>query len=155
MSSIPRNQWQRALCLLPRAELIAGAKTFSTPYRLQHKSLPKAGLGLLSLRDGALSESFYLGEIPVSRAHLILFDGEQQIAEGAAQVMADDLALAEALAICDAALSSHLPAAAPLHRLLTRGAQLVQQQQLQRRQMLQRTRVDFSLLSAQEINNDV
>jgi len=130
------------------------AQQITTGWELRYKALPQSGLGMLKLRDGALQEPFYLGEIPVASAwvELTLPNGDK--AEGAAQVMDDDKDLAEALAVCDAVLANQLAGHDLLTVLLQQGADKLDAEQRNRKQMLKRTHVDFSLLGAEEGEDD-
>jgi len=130
------------------------AQQITTGWELRYKALPQSGLGMLKLRDGAMQEPFYLGEIPVASAwvELTLVNGDK--AEGAAQVMDDDKDLAEALAVCDAILANQLTGHDLLTELLQQGADKLAAEQRNRKQMLKRTHVDFSLLGAEEGEDD-
>ena len=59
-----RRDWTRALAALPATEIKAAADTITRTHEVQDIRLPQAGLGLLTLRDGAFHEPFYLGEVP-------------------------------------------------------------------------------------------
>ena len=117
-------------------------------------SLPQAGLGLLTLTDGAFHESYYLGEFPLStcRVELVLPDGRR--AEGGAQVMADDAELARSLAILDATLASRLPGWEQVSTHVESGAFQRSEENRRRCAMLAATRVDFALLGNNEEDGD-
>ena len=110
------------------------------------KSLPQTGLGMLKLNDSAFNEPFYLGEFPLSSAWLEITTNEGQHAEGAAQVMDDNLELTEALALCDAILSARLPGWQRVAAFVDLGMQRRNTIQEERKRMLAHTKVDFSLL---------
>ena len=114
-------------------------------------SLPQAGLGLLKLQDGAFHEPFYLGEFPVTSAHLFVSPSEggafeASEYEGAALMMCDDVDFVEALAICDAILTHRLSGAEEIMQLVDEGETIRLNEAKVRSAMLVRTRVDFSLL---------
>lgn len=148
-----RKNWIRLLMAVDTKQVQQLAEQITTDWELHYKALPQSGLGMLKLRDGALQEPFYLGEIPVASAwvELTLPNGDK--AEGAAQVMDDDKDLAEALAVCDAVLANRLVGHELLTTLLQQGAKKLESEQHNRKQMLKRTHVDFSLLGAEE-NDD-
>jgi len=149
-----RKNWIRLLMAVDTKRVKQLAQQITTGWDLRYKSLPQSGLGMLKLRDGALQEPFYLGEIPVASAwvELTLANGDK--AEGAAQVMDDDKDLAEALAVCDAVLANQLVGHDLLTSLLQQGADKLAAEQRNRKQMLKRTHVDFSLLGAEEGEDD-
>ena len=110
-------------------------------------SLPQAGLGLLTLTDGAFHEAYYLGEFPLSSCsiELSLSDGRQ--AAGGAQVMADDAGLARSLAILDAILAAKFPGWDKVTAHIASGASRRAEENRRRRAMLAATRVDFAMLN--------
>ena len=69
--------------------------------------MPQAGLGLMQLKDSALQEGYFLGEIPLATAHVVLTDAQQNRTEGAAQIMHSEASLARAIAIMDAVAVSY------------------------------------------------
>lgn len=129
-------------------EVCGLAETITKTWQLRYKSLPQSGLGMMKLRDGAMNEPFYLGEIPVSSAWVELTLPDGVVVEGAAQVMTDNQDLAEAIAVCDAILANELPEHEQVIALLEQGAELIAKETQNRKHMLERTRVDFSLLDA-------
>ncbi|MDT8371027.1 MAG: phosphonate C-P lyase system protein PhnG [Gammaproteobacteria bacterium] len=144
-----RKNWIRLLMAVNKKQIKQLAEQITSGWALRYKSLPQSGLGMLKLRDGALQEPFYLGEIPIASAwvELTLPNGDK--AEGAAQVMDDDKDLAEALAVCDAVLANQLVGHDLLTVLLQQGANKLEAEQRNRKRMLKRTHVDFSLLGAE------
>ena len=130
------------------------AQQITTGWQLRYKSLPQSGLGMLKLRDGALQEPFFLGEIPIASAWVELTLPNGDVVEGAAQVMDDNKDLAEALAVCDAVLANQLTGHDLLTALLQQGADKLHSEQKNRQQILNRTRVDFSLLNTSEGDDD-
>jgi alpha-D-ribose 1-methylphosphonate 5-triphosphate synthase subunit PhnG len=118
----------------------------SSSWTIQPKALSHAGLGMLQLEDGAYREPFFLGEFPLASAWVEITTPEGVTAQGAAQVMDDDVELVETLAICDAVLSARLPEWERLSELLERGVEIIDTKDRERKQMLAATQVDFSLL---------
>lgn len=143
---IQRTAWVSALKALPTNELLAFTKKLSVDWTLRPKSLPQSGLGIMKLKDSAFNEAFYLGEFPISSAWLEVTTPEGHKAEGAAQVMDDNVEIAEALAVCDAALSSELPGWKKVYSMVEQGFSLREKTNRERKMMLARTRVKFSLL---------
>jgi len=131
---------------LPGNELLSFTRRLSEGWTLRPKSVPQSGLGMLKIKESAFDEPFYLGEFPVTSAWLAVTTPDGQSAEGAAQVMDDRVELAEALALCDAVLSGHLPGWQDVVSLLERGQALRQTTNNERKLILARTQVDFSLL---------
>lgn len=149
-----RSDWPRLWSALPAAELKARAATLAKRYPVTDLTLPETGLGLLQLRDSALNEAYFLGEVPLARAHVRLDISEGGQAEGAAQVLDDRASLARALAILDAALAACLPGSEIAADLLRQGAARIAEQDAERRALLAATRVDFALLGGGEEDDD-
>lgn len=135
---------------LPEDEVIAVAASFAGQYTIEDIKLPQAGLGLMQLKDSALQEGYFLGEISLATAHVVLTDARQNRTEGAAQIMHSEASLARAIAIMDAVVSAKLTGHEVVAQLLARGLTVITEQQSSRKKMLARTRVDFSLLSSAE-----
>jgi len=143
---IQRTAWVSALKALPTYNLLALTKKLSADWTLRPKSVPQSGLGMMKLKDSAFNEAFYLGEFPMSSAWLEVTTADGDKAEGAAQVMDDRVEVAEALALCDAVLSSQLPGWEKVYNLVEQGVAINKKSNRERKMMLARTRVDFSLL---------
>lgn len=152
--NIPRRDWLRALIAHPAAALVELSVRLSAGWALSYLALPQAGLGLLKLRDGAFHEPYYLGEIPIAccRVRVQLPDGTT--AEGAAQVMVDVPALAQALAVLDAILAARLPGWQEVAAWVGDGVSKRAEEDRLRSAMLAGTRVDFALLGATEEDED-
>jgi alpha-D-ribose 1-methylphosphonate 5-triphosphate synthase subunit PhnG len=148
--NISRNDWPRALCQLNATEIRALAARLTLDIEVRDVVLPQAGLGLLSLTDGAFHEPFYLGEIPVARAEVILKTGYGREVQGGTVIVDDRAQLARSIAILDAVLSDKLPGFELAESLLEQGEQLRMQRISERRQILSATRVDFSLLEQED-----
>lgn len=147
---IPRNDWPRALCQINAAEIKAVAASLCRDIEVRDVVLPQAGLGLLSLTDGAFHEPFYLGEIPVARAEVILTTTDGREAHGGSVLVDDRAQLARSIAILDAILSGKLPGCDVAENLVKNGELVRMQKISERRQMLAATRVDFSLLEQED-----
>ncbi|ARU31843.1 phosphonate C-P lyase system protein PhnG [Sulfuriferula sp. AH1] len=148
--NISRNDWPSALCQLNAAEIKQVAATLSRDIEVRDVVLPQAGLGLLSLTDGAFHEPFYLGEIPVARAEVILKIADGREVQGGTVLVDDRAQLARSIAILDAVLAGKLPGYEQAASLVERGNQMRIQNMSERRQMLAATRVDFSLLEQED-----
>jgi alpha-D-ribose 1-methylphosphonate 5-triphosphate synthase subunit PhnG len=146
MNPHPRSDWARLLCALPSAEVKWAASQLARQYAIEDLTLPQAGLGLLQLRDSALADNYFLGEIPVARAHVRLTAADGRRVEGASQLLDDRAGLAQAVAILDAVLAAGLQGAEAAVSLLQRGQLRCEELAAQRRALLTATRVDFSLL---------
>ncbi len=141
-----RKNWVRLLTAVDQQQVQLLAEQLSQDWQLHYKSLPQSGLGMLKLRDGALHEPFYLGEIPIASAWVELTLANGNKAEGAAQVMDDSKELAEAIAVCDAIMANKLAGYELIMALMQQGAESIAAEQENRKQILARTHVDFSLL---------
>ena len=150
---IKRTEWVRALKALPKKDLFDITNELSENWVLRPKSLPQSGLGMMKLKDSAFNDAFYLGEIPISSAWLEVTIADGSKAEGAAQVMDDNTELAEALALCDAILSSKLPGWERIYNLVEKGIAITKKTHRERKMILARTRVNFSLLDNVGDNN--
>lgn len=129
-----------------KEKLKLAVKQLTDDWQIQPVALPQAGLGLLKLEDGAFHEPFYLGEFPVTTAHLSITLPDGESVEGAAVMMSDDILHVESLAMCDAILTHELSGCETIRELLVEGRALQQQETNKRHAMLAKTRVDFSLL---------
>ena len=148
--NISRNNWPRALCQLDASEIKAVSASLTADLTVSDVVLPQAGLGLLNLREGAFHEAFYLGEIPIARADVILTNAAGAEVRGGAVLLDDRAQLARSIAILDALLSGRLPGYEIAGNLVEKGEQLRMQKISERRQMLAATRVDFSLLGQED-----
>jgi alpha-D-ribose 1-methylphosphonate 5-triphosphate synthase subunit PhnG len=150
----PRSQWMRLWTALPAERLRAVAAALSSRYEIADLELPRSGLGLLPLNDGALGQAYYLGEIPLARAHVRISDSQGRSVEGAAILMDDRANLVRTLAILDGALAAGLPGSESAHELLCEGAKKAQEIAVDRQKLLAATRVDFSLLGTNDEEGD-
>lgn len=150
------THWLRALRARPGKHIrtLAASLCEQGGWQLRHKTLPQAGLGMLQLADNALNDRYNLGEFPFASAWLAITLPDGRTVEGAAQIMDDDLALAEALAVCDAVLRHQLPGWEAVQDELAAGLARLDAEQRERAAMLARTRVDFSLLDASDDDDD-
>jgi alpha-D-ribose 1-methylphosphonate 5-triphosphate synthase subunit PhnG len=148
--TLPRKDWVRAWTAHAPDAVKALAERLAAGWDTRLARLPQAGLGLLTVTDGAFNEPYYLGEFPLAHCavEIALPDGRR--AEGGAQVMSDDADLAHALAVLDAVLAAGLPGADDAAALLAAGARLREQEAARRRALLAATRVDFALLNSAE-----
>lgn len=143
-----RSQWLRSLMSLPAEVVINAVKILTADWQIKPKALSQSGLGMMKLRDGAFHEPFYLGEIPVATAWLEILTPDGETCEGAAQIMDDSSSLAETLALCDAILANRLSGWEQIADLVDQGMAQIQEQTRIRKAMLDRSRVNFSLLDA-------
>lgn len=146
LERLPREEWCAALRLAPQDELQRLLDAISKDWRIVPKALPQAGLGMLKLRDSAFNEPFYLGEFPLATCWIGVVTADGREVEGAALTMDDEVQQAERLALCDAVLSARLPGWQSLEVLLAQGWRKRRLIAQERKAMLARTRVDFSLL---------
>jgi alpha-D-ribose 1-methylphosphonate 5-triphosphate synthase subunit PhnG len=154
MTALERKDWARALTAHPKQVLQSLADRLSADCEVAHIGLPRAGLGLLTLRDGALLEPFYLGEFPLSSCHIELSRRDGRKAEGAAQIIADDGELAFALAVLDAVLAAKLPGWTEVSELVERGDDRRREEDRRRRALLASTKVDFASLAEAEDDDE-
>lgn len=146
--TVPRSAWARALTAHPPERVKALASELAAGYKVLITSLPQAGLGQLTLLDGAFHDPYYLGEFPLSTCSVEIMLPDGRVCPGATQVMADDADLAYALAVLDAVLAAKLPGAEQVASLVESGLDSRRQEEEQRRLLLAATRVDFALLNA-------
>lgn len=146
MTDLSREEWVSVLSAVPEAVLREVVNSFPTTWTVSPKALPQAGLGMLKMRDSALSEAFYLGEFPLATCWVTVTTETGDVAEGAALVMDDQVERAEQMALCDAVLAARLPGWQQVAELVEQGAERRRCLARERKVMLARTRVDFSLL---------
>lgn len=151
---IDRTQWVRTLSAVPQNTLFSITRELSRDWRVSPKAVPQSGLGMLKLNDSAYEEAFYLGEFPLSTAWIEITTTEGETAQGAAQVMNENIEIAEALAVCDAVLSAKLPGWESIAELLEQGEKTLEKTRQERQQILASTQVDFSLLDDAGDDND-
>ncbi|MDP1607375.1 MAG: phosphonate C-P lyase system protein PhnG [Rhodocyclaceae bacterium] len=144
--NLERKDWIRALTAHPATELNTLADQLTADCDVKFKSLPQAGLGLLTLTDGAFHEPYFLGEFPLSSCSIELSLSDGRRAAGGAQVMADDAELARSLAILDAILAAEFPGWERVSEHVQSGALQRSEDDHRRRAVLAATRVDFALL---------
>lgn len=143
---LPRSQWIKALSQIERVDLVKRIQHLAKDWLVKPVSLPQSGLGALKLKESTLAEPFFLGEFPLSSVWIEISMPDGRVAQGAANVMHDDVEYAEALAICDAVLAEKLDGFDEIEALLIKGLQLFEEKEMARRKLLASTRVDFSLL---------
>lgn len=148
--NIARKDWPAALCALPAGEVKETVATLLQNFDVSDVALPQAGLGLLNLRDGAFHESYFIGEIPVARADVIVRTRSGDEARGGAVIVDDRAQFARSIAILDAVMSARLAGWEQAAALVQRGVELRRLKQSERKQQLAATRVDFSLLGQDE-----
>lgn len=147
---MPRENWTFVLSALPEKIIDDVVASISETWDISHKVLPQSGLGMLELTDTALNENFFLGEFPVSTAHIVISLPDGRTVQGAATSMIDDAGIVWNLAVCDAVLANHLPGWETVSELLIRGKQIINKEEKIRKGMLTTTKVDFSTLDAVE-----
>lgn len=142
----PRSQWLRYWSAAPAEKAETLAAEIAGHCDVRDITLPQSGLGLLKLPDSALNDLYFLGEVPVSHAHVEVIAPDGTRAEGGARLLDDRRSLARALAVLDATLAAGLPHHEQALRLLETGRATLQETEAGRNAILTSTRVDFSLL---------
>ncbi|NTS78860.1 phosphonate C-P lyase system protein PhnG [Catenovulum sp. SM1970] len=143
---LPRAQWIKALSQIKRQDLIEQVQTLAKDWFIKPISPPQSGLGVLKMKESTMSEAFFLGEFPLSSVGIEVSTPGGAMAQGAANIMHDDVKYAEALAICDAVLAGKLDGFDEIAALLTQGLSIFEENESARKKILSSTRVDFSLL---------
>lgn len=148
--NIPRTDWPGALCALHANEVKQTVVELLKNFKVHDAALPQAGLGLLSLRDGAFNESFFIGEMPVARAEVIVRTAAGVEVRGGAVIIDDRAQFARSIAILDAVLAGKLPGWEQAAGLVQQGMAVRGQKHSERKKLLAATRVDFSLLGQED-----
>jgi alpha-D-ribose 1-methylphosphonate 5-triphosphate synthase subunit PhnG len=148
--NIPRQDWPSALCALHAGEVKATVAALLQNIKVRDVALPQAGLGLLSLREGAFREAFFLGEIPVARAEVVARAATGDEVRGGALIVDDRAQLARSIAILDAVMVGKLPGWERAAGLVKQGIEIRRQKDSERKKLLAATRVDFSLLGQED-----
>lgn len=130
------------------------ANALALQHRVDDIQLPQSGLALLTLRDSAQGDPYFPGEIPLTTARVRVSARDGAVVEGAAQLLDDRATLARAIAVIDAVIAGQLQGHEAAFELLAEGATRLAEQAAQRRALLSRTRVDFSLLGTTEDEQD-
>jgi len=141
-----RSQWLRYWSAVPVEKTEALAAGIAGLCEVRDVTLPQNGLGLLELPDSALNDLYFLGEVPVSHAHVEVIAPDGTRSEGGARLLDDRQSLARALAVLDATLAARLPYHEQTLDLLKAGQAAILETRTERNAILANTRVDFSLL---------
>jgi len=153
-SSSSRGDWMRYWTSVPADRVRELARRFVAQYQVEDLEIPQSGLALVPLVDGALGERYYLGEIPLAKAHVRLTNQKGSAVEGAAIVMDDRANLTRALAILDGVLAAEWPGHEQASELLREGEMALRETYADRKKLLAATRVDFSALGTEENDDD-
>lgn len=151
---IPRGDWLRYWSMLDADEIDKAVASLGDGWQITDLRKPRSGLALMQLRDGALGDCFYPGEIPWSRAHVSIKDTNGTSGEGAADCMDDRVMHVRNMAILDAVLGSRLDSWERVAALLDKGHQRWVQRKGQRDALLEKTRVEFSRLDATDVQDE-
>ena len=141
-----RELWSAALAAADQGKVAALAERIRARATVEPLAPSREGLMLMQLRDSVAGAPFHVGEVPMARVHLRLATSEGAV-EGGAVLMSDDLALVTRLAVLDAALAADLEEAPEIEALIAEGRAARAETQARRGLVLDRTRVDFQLLS--------
>ena len=145
-NEISRSLWLRYWSSVEPSEVQACVERVTQRNSVVDIRLPRSGLALMQMRDSALGDCFYMGEIPWSRAHVRVEGPDGLAGEGAADWMDDRKEMARHLAILDAVLAFRLDGWEHAQALLLCGQTLCRQQDVKRFALLESTRVDFRRL---------
>ena len=143
---LPREQWVAALSKVPEQRVRNTLDRVTQHWNIKAKTLPQCGLGMLKMRDSALGGDYYMGEFPLATCWLSVHTDQGKTAEGAAWIMDDNDERAEQMALSDAILSSRLPGWEQILDLLEMGTRIQAGEAKERKSLLAKTRVNFSLL---------
>jgi alpha-D-ribose 1-methylphosphonate 5-triphosphate synthase subunit PhnG len=147
MPKIERRHLAACLAAADRDRVLSTATQLAEGLTVTPLQPAESGLALMQWQDAVMHQPFFLGEVPMARAAVALVNHRGERAEGGAVVMADDADLAHALALLDAVFAHRWPGAETVDALALNGAMARERVRAQRQAGLQRTRVDFSLLS--------
>lgn len=152
--NIARKDWPAALCALPAGEVKKTAAALTQNFEVRDVALPQAGLGLLNMCDGAFRESYFIGEVPVARAEVILRTPAGDEVRGGTVIIDDRAHFARSIAILDAVMAGRLAGWEQAAELVQCGADLRRLKEGERNKQLAATRVDFSLLGQDEEDDE-
>lgn len=148
--NIPRKDWPSALCALHANKVKEVVALLLPNFEVRDVALPQAGLGLLSMRDSAFHESYFIGEMPVARSEVILRTSSGEETRGGAVIVDDRAQFARSIAILDAILAAKLAGWEQAADLVKRGMEVRELKDKERKKLLTATRVDFSLLGQED-----
>lgn len=148
-----RSQWPRLLMAVPPADVRSLLARLCATLTVEDLQCPQSGLGLLALRDSALGDVYFPGEIPAARARVRVSGGGRS-AVGAAVLLDDRASLARAVAVLDAVLAGKLDGHESVEPLLRAGAAVIARQGAERSAMLAATKVNFSLFGSGEDDDE-
>jgi len=152
--NIKQTDWIRCLANQSQKELSNMLDKISTNWQVTSKQLTQTGLAALKMQDGAFNDPFFIGEIPLASAWVVIKTESGDSYEGAAYLMDDDEQKIQRLALCDAILNYQLTGWERIYTLVEQGMEVILQEQLQRKKILSKTTVDFALLNASENDDD-
>jgi len=143
-----REDWAMALAAADSARVADLADRIRARAKVEPLAPPREGLMLMQLRDSVAGAPFRSGRDPgLARVRSCGVTAPEGTASGGAALMSDDLALVTKLAILDAALMADLPEAPEIEALIAQGMAARDEIRARRALALDRTRVDFQLLS--------
>ncbi len=151
--NIKQTDWVRCLANQSQKELSNLLDKLSTNWQVAPKQLTQTGLAALKMQESAFNDPFFIGEIPLASAWVVIKTENGQQYEGAAYLMDDDAQKIESLALCDAILNHQLAGWEQVYAFVEQGMKVIELEQLQRKKILSKTTVDFALLNASE-NDD-
>lgn len=156
-SSFPaegRGSWPALLALHDTEALTASVTAVvEAGYSFHHVSQAADGFALLQLEDSCQRQPFYLGELPLASAEVQVQTPGGHKLDGACQLMSDDAAAVEAIAIWDALLAAD-DIAEPAHAAVkARGLALLEEAiakreaiAAERKAILAATKVNFQMM---------
>ena len=143
---ITRNNHIKALCSAPPNQVMDLARALKPLFEVTTMALPENGLGILKLRETAGNDAFFIGEVPVSTAHVAL-QKDGQTYHGGACILSDNQDLAQSIAILDAILENELSGVVRCRELVEMGLDAIKERDTMRHTILARTKVAFNVLT--------
>jgi alpha-D-ribose 1-methylphosphonate 5-triphosphate synthase subunit PhnG len=138
------------LVAAPRAALLDLSERLGSQLHCRPRVPTEAGLSLLQLREPVRRQGFFVGEVPMALASVEVEGPDGRWLPGGAVSLTESPRLVEALALFDAVLVHRLAGWAEVAELARAGRGARELALRRRAEALGRTRVDFSLLSEAE-----
>jgi len=147
MKNATMQYMQRCIAILKHDEIDVFLNAIQDAIEVIDVELPEGGLFMIKSKDGIMEDQYYLGELSVAKAYIevtVLSSGETF--QGGSVIMSDDEQHARNIAICDALLHENSTYRDDVIKLAEIGQERLEQKARERKQLLEATKVDFSLI---------
>jgi alpha-D-ribose 1-methylphosphonate 5-triphosphate synthase subunit PhnG len=146
-SKINRRELTKIVLSLPQKKVMNLYHELKDNYEISDIDLPQSGLAPLKMIDTAFGEPYYIGEIPIATAYVLVKDQNEKQGKGAAVILDDRSLIARVVAVIDAIFFNELSDFEVLIPFLNEGLKNLKKEESFRKKIVNKTKVDFSLLN--------